>query len=110
VSKETTRIIRKMNRRIMDMRKLTATKKLVERSELDSHADTCCAGANATVLKYTGAKVSVQPFTDTYKVTTRADWIRAGTNSWTRNSTATGERDATTTGPGDIVMVYISRF
>ena len=35
--------------------------------ELDSHADTCCAGANTAVLEYTGEKVNVAPFSGTYK-------------------------------------------
>jgi hypothetical protein len=34
------------------------------RSELDSHADTCCVGGNATVLYTHNRKVNVLPFLD----------------------------------------------
>jgi len=37
------------------------------RSELDSHADTCVAGANTTLLWYTDHTVSVSPFIGEYK-------------------------------------------
>jgi hypothetical protein len=36
------------------------------RSELDSHADTCVAGANTVPLWYTDVKVSVSPFIGEY--------------------------------------------
>jgi hypothetical protein len=36
------------------------------RSELDSHADTCVAGANTVPLWYTDVKVSVSPFFGEY--------------------------------------------
>ena len=35
-----------------------------ERTSLDSHADTSCAGSNTTVLALTGEKVNVFPFSD----------------------------------------------
>jgi hypothetical protein len=34
------------------------------RTSLDSHADTCCAGPNFTVLELTGEKVNVFPFSN----------------------------------------------
>lgn len=34
--------------------------------ELDTHADTCCLGANFIPILYTGEVCSVQPFSDTY--------------------------------------------
>ncbi len=37
---------------------------LFERTALDSHADTSCAGSNATAIELTGEKVSVSPFSD----------------------------------------------
>ena len=37
-----------------------------ERSEMDSHADTCVAGCNMVVLEDTGQTVSVTPFTSEY--------------------------------------------
>jgi hypothetical protein len=39
------------------------------RLELDSHADTCCAGSNCSVLYYTGREVSVSHFLDEYTLT-----------------------------------------
>ena len=37
---------------------------IFERKALDSHADTSCAGLNATVIELTGEKVNVYPFSD----------------------------------------------
>jgi hypothetical protein len=37
---------------------------LFERTALDSHADTSCAGSNATAIELTGETVSVYPFSD----------------------------------------------
>jgi hypothetical protein len=37
---------------------------LFERTALDSHADTSCAGSNATAIELTGEKVNVYPFSD----------------------------------------------
>ena len=37
------------------------------RSELDSHADTCCGGKDTVVLELTGEKVNVKPFSDEYE-------------------------------------------
>jgi hypothetical protein len=53
----------------MDTQKLSVsvTNQIVDRSELDSHADICCAGANTAGIYYTGTKVNVQPFTNTYQ-------------------------------------------
>jgi hypothetical protein len=66
VSRETTRILGG-NRRIIDPQRLSlVAKQTIKRAELDSHANTCCTGANSTVIEYTGVKVSVHPFTDTY--------------------------------------------
>lgn len=36
------------------------------KSELDSHADTCCAGANTALIEFTGETVKVQPFSPEY--------------------------------------------
>ena len=38
-----------------------------ERSELDSHADTCVAGAAWKVMEYTGVVCNVYPYSDSYK-------------------------------------------
>ena len=37
------------------------------RSELDSHADTCVAGATWKVMEYTGVVCNVYPYSDSYK-------------------------------------------
>jgi hypothetical protein len=37
------------------------------RSELDSHADTCCGGTNTVVIELTGVNVNVKPFSDEYE-------------------------------------------
>lgn len=37
---------------------------MFERTALDSHADTSCAGSNATAIELTGETVSVYPFSD----------------------------------------------
>ena len=38
----------------------------IARNELDSHADTCCAGENWTPMLYTGEHCMVSPFLSTY--------------------------------------------
>ena len=38
----------------------------IARNELDTHADTCCAGANWTVMEYTGEVCEVSPFLESY--------------------------------------------
>ena len=40
----------------------------IARNELDSHADTCCAGSNSTPMLYTGEHCKVSPFLSTYDV------------------------------------------
>ena len=39
----------------------------IARNELDTHADTCCAGANWTILDLTGEVCEVSPFLDSYQ-------------------------------------------
>ena len=36
----------------------------LQRTALDSHADTSCAGSNMAVLELTGEKVNVTPFSE----------------------------------------------
>jgi hypothetical protein len=36
------------------------------RMDLDSHADTCCAGDNTRVVSFTGEQVNVAPFSEAY--------------------------------------------
>jgi hypothetical protein len=39
----------------------------IARNELDTHADTCCAGANWSLMEYTGEICDVNPFLDSYQ-------------------------------------------
>ena len=48
----------------------SSTSHQMKRTALDSHADTCCAGSNMQVLELTGEKVTVSPYSDTYKAVT----------------------------------------
>ena len=51
--------------RYIDLRRImsaTSIVKLIERCELDSHADTCVAGANTLILETTGQKLYVYGF------------------------------------------------
>jgi hypothetical protein len=41
--------------------------KVINRAELDSHADTCCAGPNTEPFAYSDESVNVSPFSETYK-------------------------------------------
>jgi len=36
------------------------------RAELDSHADTCCAGATSAMIEYTGKTCDISPFSKEY--------------------------------------------
>ena len=38
----------------------------VGRAELDSHADTCCAGATAAIIEYTGKTCDIYHFSKEY--------------------------------------------
>ena len=59
------RLIRRVDARfISKLKKERAHHPLFERTALDSHADTSCAGSNAVALELTGEKVNVYPFSD----------------------------------------------
>ena len=47
-------------------RKVTFTSYKSQRTSLDSHADTCCAGSNMAVLELKEERVNVFPFADEY--------------------------------------------
>jgi transposase len=53
--------------RTADLRRIFKARRDLNQSELDSHADTCVAGANTMVTEYTDTKVSVSPFSDSYE-------------------------------------------
>jgi hypothetical protein len=53
--------------RTADLRRIFKARRDLNQSELDSHADTCVAGANTRVTEYTDTKVSVSPFSDSYE-------------------------------------------
>jgi hypothetical protein len=50
-----------------------------DRSELDSHADTCCAGDNSVVITRSGRYVDVSPFSSTYDALKSVEVVQAGT-------------------------------
>ena len=54
-------------------------KLLVGRIELDSHADTIVAGANCTVLEYTGQECDVSPYSSDYSPVTGVPVVKAAT-------------------------------
>lgn len=57
-------------RRIFDVERANETA-VSGRSDMDSHAETCCApGENTRVLSFTGEHVNVSPFLETYQVLT----------------------------------------
>jgi len=60
----------------------------VARNEMDTHADTCCAGANWVLMEYTGEICEVSPFLSDYDPVTEIPLARCGT-VWT--SPDTGE-------------------
>jgi hypothetical protein len=53
--------------RTADLRRIFKAQRDLNQSELDSHADTCVAGANTRVTDYTDTKVSVSPLSDSYE-------------------------------------------
>jgi hypothetical protein len=50
-----------------------------ERTELDSRADTCCVGASARVIEYTGRHCQVHAFNPRYKPLTKVPIVKAVT-------------------------------
>jgi hypothetical protein len=53
--------------RTADLRRIFKARRDLNQSELDSHADTCVAGANTRVMELTDTKVNVSPFSDSYE-------------------------------------------
>jgi hypothetical protein len=53
--------------RTADLRPIFMVRRDLNQLELDSHTDTCVAGANTRVTDYTNTKVSVSPFLDSYE-------------------------------------------
>jgi hypothetical protein len=53
--------------RTADLRQIFKVRRDLKQLEMDSHADTCVAGANTRVMDYTDIKVSVSPFSDSYE-------------------------------------------
>ena len=49
------------------------------RAELDSHADTCCAGATSAVIEYTGKTCDVSPFSKEYDAMKNVPIVKAAT-------------------------------
>ena len=51
--------------------------KKIGRADLDSHADTCCVGATAAVIEYTGKTCDVSPFSKEYSAMQNAPIVKA---------------------------------
>ena len=47
--------------------------------ELDSHADTCCAGANCRIIEYTNRSCEVTAFSQHYDKLSNVPIVKAGT-------------------------------
>lgn len=60
----TSRSIRRVDARFISKLSKGKQQPLFQRTALDSHADTSCAGSNATAIELTGEKVNVYPFSD----------------------------------------------
>jgi hypothetical protein len=61
----------------------------IGRSEMDTHADTCCAGANWQLLDFTNKVCEVTPFLDSYEPVKGVMVTRCGT-VWTSPNTGRG--------------------
>ena len=59
------RTVKRMERHPGDIPNPT-TPGTISRNELDTHADTCCAGTNWALMEYTGEICEVSPFLNTY--------------------------------------------
>lgn len=58
----------------------------VAQNELDTHMDTCCAGANWALLELTGDVCEVTPLLDMYQLINKIPLARCGT-VWTDPTT-----------------------
>jgi hypothetical protein len=58
----------------------------IGRNEMDTHADTCCAGANWRLLDFTNEVCEVTPFLDSYEPVKEVMVTRCGT-VWTSPNT-----------------------
>jgi len=56
----------------------------IARNEMDTHADTCCTGANWSLMELTGEICDVNPFLDTYQPITEIPVARCCT-VWTNH-------------------------
>ena len=69
------------------MKQTGDVKNIIDRNELDSHADTCVAGANSLIISRTGDKVNVKGFNSTSQFKN----IDIGTVAYAVDSHDTGE-------------------
>jgi hypothetical protein len=82
--------------RTADLRRIFKAWRDLNQSELDSHADTCVAGANTRVMDYTDTKVSVSPFSDSYEAIKDVPIATVAT-AWDDPAT------------GDVIILYINK-
>ena len=73
------RSTRRVSSAIMSAAKRESVSITSGRIELDSHADTIVAGANCTILEYTGKVCDVSPYRDDYDSVTNVPIVHAAT-------------------------------
>ena len=73
------RSTRRVSSAIMSAAKRESVSITSGRIELDSHADTIVAGANCTILEYTGKVCDVSPYRDDYDSVTNVPIVQAAT-------------------------------
>lgn len=66
-------------RSIREVSRSTGTEKIDRFCELDSHADTCCAGRNCKLIAETNLTVSVAPYSNKYKPIQNVPIVTAAT-------------------------------
>jgi hypothetical protein len=80
VSMISTRRVNTSNRFVSKSKsKVMKDRFVYERCELDSRADTCCAGATAYVIEYTGKVCDVYPYSPKYKPRSNIPIVKAVT-------------------------------
>lgn len=86
VSVVSRRSVSKIDARSYDNSSYHTTVGHVARNEMDSHADTCCAGANWALMDLTGELCQVTPFLESYDPVEEIPVARCAT-VWTSNET-----------------------
>jgi hypothetical protein len=61
----------------------------IAHNEMDTHADTCCAGSNWSLMEITGEVCDVNPFLNSYDPVTEIPVARCCTGVWTNQEDST---------------------